>query len=71
MELKRLTFGELVNLCLHTAGFFHNLQENPAETLEQAGYEATPHVVQALKQLDYTSIRRVYLAFNPTTAPMC
>ncbi len=71
MSLKRITFGELVELCLHTPGFFGHLQKDPAKALESAGYEPTPIVIEALKKIDYTAIRNLWRACDPTVAPMC
>ena len=66
-----ITFGELVNACLNNPGFFHELQDNPAQAITQAGYEATPMVIASLKNLDYNAVRKVFRACDPTTAPMC
>jgi len=66
-----ITFGELINLCLKSPGFFHELQNYPAQAITNAGYEATPTVIAALKDLDYDAIRQVFRACDPTSAPMC
>jgi hypothetical protein len=66
-----ITFGELINLCLNNPGFFHQLQENPEQAITAAGYVATPMVVESLKHFDYTAVRKVFHACDPTIAPVC
>ncbi len=66
-----ITFGELINLCLNNPGFFHQLQNNPAKAITQAGYEATPAVIASLEHLDYGAIRKVFRACDPLSAPVC
>ena len=41
MPSTPITFGELINACLNNPGFFHELQDNPAQAITQAGYQAT------------------------------
>jgi hypothetical protein len=71
MGATPITFGELINACLNNPGFFHELQDNPAQAITKAGYEATPMVIASLKSLDYDAIRKVFRACDPTSAPMC
>ncbi len=71
MITKTIAFDEIVSTCLKDPEFFHQLQEDPAQALSQAGLEADPSVVAALKDIDYASIRRLYRVCNPITAPMC
>ena len=71
MGSNPITFGELVNACLNNPGFFHALQDNPAQAITEAGYEATPLVIESLKHLDYNAIRKVFRACDPTSEPMC
>ena len=66
-----ITFGELINACLNNPGFFHELENNPAQAITHAGYEATPMVIASLKTLDYSAIRKVFRACDPATAPVC
>jgi len=66
-----ITFGQLVNLCLKSPGFFHKLQDNPAQAISDAGFEATPLVVESLKNFDYSAVRKVYHACDPAVAPIC
>jgi len=70
-ETNRITFSELINRCLHDAGFFHQLQEDPAKALEQAGFAPTPSIVEALRHIDYAAIRRLHSACDPLNLPMC
>ena len=54
-----MKFEDLVDKVLHEPGFYGQLKDNPEKALKNAGVTATPAMVQALKAIDFDSLKRV------------
>jgi hypothetical protein len=54
-----MKFEDLVHKVLHEPGFYSQLKDNPEKALKNAGVTPKPEMVQALKAIDYDSLKRV------------
>ncbi len=54
-----MKFEDLVGKVLHEPGFYSQLKDNPEKALRNAGVEPKPELVQALKSINYDSLKRV------------
>jgi hypothetical protein len=54
-----MKFEDLVDKVLHDPGFYSQLKDNPEKALKNAGMEPKPPLVQALKGINYDSLKKV------------
>ena len=59
-----MKFEDLVQKVLHEPGFYSQLKDNPEKALKNAGATPTPEMVQALKGVNYDSLKKVAHAAN-------
>ena len=58
------TFSDLVKRVLDDPAFRADLRRNPEKALKEAGVEATPAMIDALKAFSWKSAERVAKAFD-------
>ena len=59
-----MTFKEFVHKMLHDAHFRHEVRIDPEKALREAGTRPTREQVEALKNIDFSSIEAVAESFG-------
>lgn len=65
MGKSQIGIRQFVDKVMDDAEFFKALQVDPAAALSDAGIDATPQQIDALKKINYESLRAVAKAFGP------
>jgi TRAP-type C4-dicarboxylate transport system substrate-binding protein len=55
---------ELFARALHNQDFWNKLKKDPARAFKEAGIDATPQQIEAVKQLNYAALERIATVFG-------